>query len=468
MPSQTSWKLDGVGNWLQVNGQSQTFSSTNELVQSAAAAGGPATVTYDNNGNQTDDGTYLYAYDAMNRLIGVTLKSSGELIASYSYDAFGRRTQTIVTNSGSLDGTTEYDYDGQQDIQEQNGSGTLTQQYVYGAGINEVLVMDRNLTGGSTATGPGDQRLFYYQNALGSVMALTDTSARILEADEYDAYGRQTKYRPGTERHAVDFGSGDVVTPRRASEIGNPFLFTGQRLSTPRTGMYYYRARYYNPLQGRFIQRDPAGYGDSMDVYTYVQDSPTNATDPTGYAAEWSRKLVQGPDKLDNGKPDYEVKIAHVLPDVPKGATQFWQVVKIAKSWVEDDCKVVKKTSYILDIVNIANRTEINDKLSWTVNAKVCFAVEQCTHTVGFDDQKSKYAQQTSVSATEKLANTLLDTMAGPERDIHYGIRLQEYERLQVLRLVPAAHTGAVRRPRAAGVRRHQGRRIPLRRRGGS
>ena len=137
------------------------FSSTNELVQTAAAAGGPATVTYDNNGNETDDGTYLYTYDALNRLVSVTLKSNGELIASYSYDALGRRIQKVVTNSGSLDGTTDYDYDGQQDIEEHDGAGTLTQQYVYGAGINEVLVMDRNLTGGPTATAPGDQRLFY-------------------------------------------------------------------------------------------------------------------------------------------------------------------------------------------------------------------------------------------------------------------------------------------------------------------
>ncbi len=79
---QSSWTLDGVGNWLSVNGQSQQFSSTNELVQSAAAAGGPATIAYDNDGNETDDGTYLYTYDALNRLTSVTLKSDGELIAS--------------------------------------------------------------------------------------------------------------------------------------------------------------------------------------------------------------------------------------------------------------------------------------------------------------------------------------------------------------------------------------------------
>jgi RHS repeat-associated protein len=288
-PLQSSWALDGVGNWLQVNGQSQQFSSTNELIQTAPAAGGPATVSYDNNGNETDDGTYLYAYDAMNRLTSVILKSDSELIAVYSYDAMGRRIEKVVTNDGAQDGTTDYDYDGEQDIEEHNSSGILTQQYVYGSGINEVLVMDRNLTGGSTATGPGDQRLFYYQNALGSVMALTDTSGDILEAYQYDAYGRQTVLGPGPSGVVV-FGGGDIVTPGGASKVGNPYLFTGQRLDVE-TNLFYYRARYYGPAQGRFLQRDPLGYNDSVNEYQYCSSSPIMFTDPLGlvrfYADVW-------------------------------------------------------------------------------------------------------------------------------------------------------------------------------------
>ncbi len=283
-PLQSSWTLDGVGNWLSVNGQSQQFSSTNELVQTAPAAGGPATIVYDNNGNETDDGTYLYTYDAENRLRTVTLKSNGDLIAVYSYDALGRRIQKVVTNSGSLNGTTEYDYDGPQDIEEHNGSGTLTQQYVYGNGTDEVLVMDRNLTGGPTATAPGDQRLFYYQNALGSVFALTDILGKILEAYLYDAYGRQTVLDPGPAGVVV-FGAGDIVTPGGVSLVGNPFMFTGLRLD-PETGLYYARTRYLDPVLGRYISRDPIGiWGDPSangDAYSYVSDDPTNLADPYG------------------------------------------------------------------------------------------------------------------------------------------------------------------------------------------
>jgi RHS repeat-associated protein len=280
-PLQTSWKLDGVGNWVQVNGQAQQFSSTNELtVQNTS--GTPTNITYDNNGNETNDGTYTYTYDAMNRLRTVTLDSGGALIAVYSYDALGRRIQKVVTNSDGLNGTTDYYLDGAQEIEEHNGSGTLTQQYVYGLGNNEPLVLDRNLTGGSTATGPGDQRLFYNLNALGSVYALTSTTGQIVEAYQYDAYGRQTVFDPGPgSGGVVVFGPGDIVTQGGFSQLANPFLFAGMRLD-PETGLYYDHARYYNAVQGRFIERDPLVYSNPVNAYIYVNDNPINFVDPTG------------------------------------------------------------------------------------------------------------------------------------------------------------------------------------------
>ena len=62
---------------------------------------------------------------------------------------------------------------------------------------------------------------------------------------------------------------------------GNPFRYTGRRLDA-QWGVYYYRARYYDPQLGRFLETDPAGYVDSMNLYAYVGHDPLNATDPTG------------------------------------------------------------------------------------------------------------------------------------------------------------------------------------------
>jgi RHS repeat-associated protein len=68
------------------------------------------------------------------------------------------------------------------------------------------------------------------------------------------------------------------------SAIGNPYMFTGRQLDEE-AGAYFYRARTYDAIKGRFLQRDPAGYVDGLNLYEYVNSNPINRADPMGLQA---------------------------------------------------------------------------------------------------------------------------------------------------------------------------------------
>ena len=120
-------------------------------------------LAYDNNGNLTDDGVYLYVYDAWNRLVKVTRRPSPyTVVATYAYDAANRRTKKVVSNCGvevvPNDGgnTTVHFYYGSPSpdrqggvpwnvLETRNGSDQTTWQYVWGTQyVDELILADKN------------------------------------------------------------------------------------------------------------------------------------------------------------------------------------------------------------------------------------------------------------------------------------------------------------------------------------
>jgi len=113
---------------------------------------------------------------------------------------------------------------------------------------------------------------------LGNVIALSNANGQIVEGYAYSVFG-------GVIVNRTAGPDGDWLTPdgqtASQSAYGNPYLFTGREFE-PETGLYYYRARYYDPAIGRFLQSDPIGYAGGMNLYAYVSNNPANFTDPLG------------------------------------------------------------------------------------------------------------------------------------------------------------------------------------------
>jgi RHS repeat-associated protein len=159
----------------------------------------------------------------------------------FLYDPFGRRIQ----KSGPL-GTTTYVYDGANIVAEYDGTGALAAKYAQGAGVDQPLAMWR-----------GGQSGYYQADGLGSITSLTDAAGSPLTTYTYDAFGWTTS----------------------TGALFNPFQYAGREWDQE-TGLYYYRARYYDPLTGRFTSEDPAR--DGLNFFAYVRNNPINRTDPFG------------------------------------------------------------------------------------------------------------------------------------------------------------------------------------------
>jgi RHS repeat-associated protein len=193
---------------------------------------------------------WSYEWNAEGLLSRVT--KNGLEVARHKYDALGRRVEKVVGGTA-----TTYTYDG-EDIFQQIGGG-FTTRFIHGPGIDEPLGLDLAGT-------------FYVAHAdtLGSVYKLTSATGAVGFSQTFDAFGN----------------------PQIATVGGHSF--TGREWD-PETGLYYYRARYYDPKIGRFISEDPIGFGGGINFYAYAYNRPTTLIDPFGLESGNINQGFQGP-----------------------------------------------------------------------------------------------------------------------------------------------------------------------------
>ncbi len=265
-----------TGNRIQKDGdiQNAVFDAANRLLEDSLF-----TYIYDNNGNltqKTEKGTSqttAYTYDAENQLIRIDFPNGDT--AEYRYDGLGRRIEKSLV-SGLQSEVIRYLYDGEDILLELDGANTLKARYTHGSGIDEPLIMERlkEGTGSDVLPVPSFESFFYLSDGLGSITELTDSAGAVVESYLYDSFGNLTLFD----------AQGSLLSIHDSRSTIH-YSYTGREFG-PESGLYYYRARYYDSQVGRFMSEDPiSGFRDvpqTLNKYAYTENNPINFVDPLG------------------------------------------------------------------------------------------------------------------------------------------------------------------------------------------
>jgi RHS repeat-associated protein len=229
---------------------------------------------YDDNGNRTlrveiaTGQRTEYLWDHRNRITSVVLKNSLGFVQSeilYTYDVFDRRIRKSIDADGLGSGLTtikQYAHDGRHIAYELDGVGNITHRLLHGP-VTDMVLADQ------TADGVVHWML---SDHLGTVRDIINNAGIITNHIRYNSFGN------------IQSQTNTALTPN--------FAFTGREWDAE-TGLYQYRARYYDATVGQFASEDPLGLADDLNMARYVRNDPIRRLDPSGTQSDCSENLSQ-------------------------------------------------------------------------------------------------------------------------------------------------------------------------------
>ncbi len=351
-PMITSFSYDALG---RITGaaypQNQAYSYTYDKVDNRLSQAANSTTTnysYNNDNQLTQEGTNAYSYNPNGDITGKTLnsgtqnftydfedrltsfKATNGTITTYRYDGLGNRLQKTVGST-----TTRFvnDISGNLTnvLAETNSYNTINNWYVYGVGL---------VSQGSYGS---SNRVYPLEDGLGNIRFLTNSGGINVKSYNYDPFGNITN----------------------SNGTGNTNYRFNTQQNDPESGMYYLRARYYDPATGRFISRDPIKgtltNSQSQNPYAYAVNNPVNLSDPSGEFVETAWDVANlGYDiaTFDPCDPWSYVNtgfdaVAAAVPFLPAGITKVGKVASV----VSDAKKFTPDQAALVDLAKEAKKT---------------------------------------------------------------------------------------------------------------
>jgi len=273
-----------------------SYNALNQIVSLSENGSGAKSVTYgyDFNGNRvsrTSAGVInVYSYDGENRLTGVTTGSDGKDYA-YSYDYRSRRVERVENGL-----STKVIFSGGLSIQEYSTISSPAARLVeyirgheMGGGVGGILYSNRG-----TVQAP--QLSYDHYNIRGDVVATTAASGAKTWQGWYDAFGT----------HTHTSGTPPIDRQRANTKEEDP------------TGLLNEGFRYRDLETGVFITKDPLGFVNGPNVYTYVKQNPWTAFDPEGLELQWVAQPGASEDSVKQAKQLWDKAITRRLPNGAK------------------------------------------------------------------------------------------------------------------------------------------------------